>query len=169
MKIVTKLQAALFSGASGTLRVCHRMTTKIKVFWKVTPCLLLNIYQSTRRNIPEESNNGGTIFLGRFAKLRKATVILNRSLRFLNSVLWYVIGFFSDITLPTAPWPWGRPSPYWKWVLGTFPGDKGVRCVRLTILPPSCAECLENLGSSTSWNPLGHIGPVTGLLFDIHF
>jgi len=30
---------------------------------------------------------------------------------------------------------------------------KGSRCVGLTILPPSCADCLEILGASTCWNP----------------
>ena len=30
--------------------------------------------------------------------------------------------YFSDIFLPTVPWPWGRLSPYWKWVPGIFPG-----------------------------------------------
>jgi len=43
--------------------------------------------QSTWSNIPEESNVGGTIFLGRFAKLQKATIILHRPLRFLNRTL----------------------------------------------------------------------------------
>jgi len=28
-----------------------------------------------------------------------------------------------------------------------FPGGKGGRCVGLTTLPPSCADCLEN------WEP----------------
>jgi len=31
-------------------------------------------------------------------------------------------------------------------------------------LPPSCAV-VTNLGTLTSWNPLGHSGPVTGLLY----
>jgi hypothetical protein len=35
----------------------------------------------------------------------------------------------------------------------------------LTTSPPSCAECHGNLGALTSWNPLGHTGPVTGLLY----
>jgi hypothetical protein len=34
-------------------------------------------------------------------------------------------------------------------------GGKGSRCVGLTTLPPSCAECLEILGASTSWSPKG--------------
>jgi len=32
-------------------------------------------------------------------------------------------------------------------------------------LTPSCAECHESLGAQTSWNPVGDIGPVTGLLY----
>ena len=32
---------------------------------------------------------------------------------------------------------------------------KGGRCVGLTTLPPSCADCLEILGASTSWRPKG--------------
>jgi hypothetical protein len=34
-----------------------------------------------------------------------------------------------------------------------FLRGKGGRGVGLTTLPPSCADCLEVLGSSTSWNP----------------
>jgi len=64
--------------------------------------------------------------------------------------------------LPIALWPWGRQ----KWVPGVFPGGKGGRCVRLSTnhhpVPFS-----RNLGTLTSWNPLGHSGPVTGLLY--HF
>ena len=30
-----------------------------------------------------------------------------------------------------------------SWVPGIFPGGKGGRCVGLTTLPPSCADCLE--------------------------
>ena len=44
-------------------------------------------------------------------------------------------------------------------------GGKGGRCVRLTTSQPSCAKCHENLGAQTSWNPLGHNRPVTGLLY----
>jgi hypothetical protein len=32
-----------------------------------------------------------------------------------------------------------------------FLGSKGGRCVELTILPPSCADCLEIVRTSTSW------------------
>ena len=33
--------------------------------------------------------------------------------------------------------------------------DKGDRCVWLTTLPPSYANCLEILGASTSWRSKG--------------
>jgi hypothetical protein len=32
-------------------------------------------------------------------------------------------------------------------------GCKGGRCVGVTTLPPSCADCLEILGTSTFWKP----------------
>jgi hypothetical protein len=44
-------------------------------------------------------------------------------------------------------------------VLGIFPGGKGGRCVGLTTLPPSCADCLE------IWNPQGLSRSVMGLLY----
>jgi len=39
------------------------------------------------------------------------------------------------------------------------------RCVGLTTLPPSCADFLEKMGSSTSWKPEGLSRPVMGLLY----
>ena len=59
----------------------------------------------------------------------------------------------------------GSPQPQRKGVPGIFPGGggKGGRCVRLTTLPPSCAECNEirehqsrrNLRACT-WIPWRH-------------
>jgi len=46
-----------------------------------------------------------------------------------------------------------------------FLGGKGSWCIGLTTLPPSCADCLEILGASASWNPQGLSRPVMGLLF----
>jgi len=39
----------------------------------------------------------------------------------------------------------------------------GSQCAGLTTLPPSCANCLEICGASTSWNPQGLSWPVMGL------
>ena len=36
-------------------------------------------------------------------------------------------------------------------------GGKDGRCVRVTTLPPSCAECRDDPGTLTSWNPNSHI------------
>ena len=73
-----------------------------------------------------------------------------------------VTGFFSDIFLPTAPWPRRRLRSYWKWVPGTFPGGKGGWCVKLTNSPSSCAECHE------IWEPKppGTLWATPGLLGD---
>ena len=41
-----------------------------------------------------------------------------------------------------------------------FPGGKGNRCHGLTMLPPSCVDCLEILGASNSWTAQGLSRPV---------
>jgi hypothetical protein len=41
-------------------------------------------------------------------------------------------------------------------------GDKSGRCVGLTSLPSSCADCLEILGASASWKPKGLSTSVIG-------
>ena len=72
-----------------------------------------------------------------------------------------VIGFFIDIKFFRSHYGPGVDSAsnrneYQEYFLG----GKGGRCVGLTTLPFSC-----NLGNVTSWNPLGHSRPVTGLLY----
>jgi hypothetical protein len=47
---------------------------------------------------------------------------------------------------------------------GILPGGKDGQCVGLTTLPPSCVDCLEILGASTSWNPKGLSRRVAGKL-----
>jgi len=47
----------------------------------------------------------------------------------------------------------------------SWEGGKGGRCMGLTTLPPSCADCSEILGASNSWNPQGLSGLVIELLY----
>ena len=46
-----------------------------------------------------------------------------------------------------------------------LPGGKDDRCLRVTILPPSCAECREDPGALTSWNPKSLPRLVAGNLY----
>jgi hypothetical protein len=41
-------------------------------------------------------------------------------------------------------------------------GVKGGQCIRLTALPPSTSNCLENVGASTFHNPMSPHGPLQG-------
>jgi hypothetical protein len=58
----------------------------------------------------------------------------------------------------TAQWvdPASNRNEYHGYLLG----GKGGPCVGLTILPCSWADCLEILGTSTSWSPKGPSRPV---------
>jgi len=47
----------------------------------------------------------------------------------------------ADSRNQTGLWPWGRLSH--SGVQGIYSGGKGGRCVELTTLPSSCADCLE--------------------------
>jgi hypothetical protein len=45
----------------------------------------------------------------------------------------------------------------------------GGRRLRLTTLPPSVADCLENVGASTSHSPMGRNGMLTGIALPSRF
>jgi hypothetical protein len=58
---------------------------------------------------------------------------------------------FINKTFLTAPWPWGRL------ILLTEMSTRNIlcACAGMTNLHYSSADCLGNLGTSTSWNPQG--------------
>jgi hypothetical protein len=54
-----------------------------------------------------------------------------------------------------------------KWVPGVFPGGKGGRCIGLTTLPSSCADCLEKSGSLNLLESSGSVKACNGI--GLHF
>jgi hypothetical protein len=83
--------------------------------------------------------------------------------------VWFPVvslGFFVALILPAAVWPWDRlrdsnKNEYQGYILR----GKGCRCARLTVLPPSCVDCLEILAASASCSAKGLSRPVMGLLY----
>ena len=76
--------------------------------------------------------------------------------------------FHQHKILPIALWPWGRHSLQHKWVPGVFLGGKDGRRVRLTTYHHP-VPLPQNLGTLTSWNPLGLSRPVTGLIYLLYY
>jgi hypothetical protein len=64
-----------------------------------------------------------------------------------------VIGFFIDVRLHYGPGV--ESASYRNEYQDYLLRGKGGRYIELTTMTPSCADCLEILGASTSWSPKG--------------
>jgi hypothetical protein len=73
-----------------------------------------------------------------------------------------VTGFFSDLSPSDRPMALGSTQPLVKMIKRNIPGGKGGRCMKLTISPPSRAECHGN------WEPKppGTFWAIPDLLLD---
>jgi len=90
--------------------------------------------------------------------------LLSQSLRHCTTTQ-KVVGLTPDgalwvFLLPAILWPWGSSQPLNR---NEYQGFKGGWCIGLTTLPPSFADCLEILRSSTPWKPKGPSRPVNTL------
>jgi hypothetical protein len=74
-------------------------------------------------------------------------------------------GVFIDIINSGRTMTLGSTQPLTELSIRNISWGKGGRCLMLTTLPLSCADCLKSLGASTSWNPQGLSRPVMGLLY----
>ena len=79
-----------------------------------------------------------------------------------GSIPGRVTGFFSNISPSDHSMALGSAQTLLKMSTTNIPGCKGGQCVRLTISPPSCAECHE------IWErkPPGTLWATPGLLLD---
>jgi len=73
--------------------------------------------------------------------------------------------FFIDIILSDALWRWCRLRLSKKRIPGIFSGGKGDRFVRLTTLPPPCADRLEIWATQTSGTLRASPGLYRGSLY----
>jgi len=65
------------------------------------------------------------------------------------------LGFFIDVILRLHCAPGFNSAININGCQKNFGGSKGGRCIGLTILPSSWADCLEILEASTSWSLKG--------------
>jgi hypothetical protein len=76
------------------------------------------------------------------------------------------LDFSIDLSLPAALWPLGSTQPLTDMSTKIFLGVKGGRRIRLTTWPPSVSWLSrENVGASTSHNPVGRHGLSEGELY----
>jgi hypothetical protein len=102
-----------------------------------------------------------------FLGARSGTVGWGTALQAGRSQVWLLmvsLEFFSDIILLATLWPWDWLSLLTEMsTWNIFWEGKGGQGVWLTTLPPTCTDCLESWGTSTSWNPQDPSMPVMGL------
>ena len=83
----------------------------------------------------------------------------------LSSIPDGVTGIFQWLNPSGRTMALGSSQPLTEMSTRNLSWGKDGRCVGLTTLPPSCADCLEILGVSTSWSPKGQSRPVQGWLY----
>ena len=143
---------SLFHLQNNTLKYNFKQSEEAKQIWHILKWYQLNDFHG----LYNELGASGGVVVRHYATNRQVA----------GSIPDGVKGFFIDTILPVAQWSWGRLSLEKKQVY--LLGVKAA-CARGWKPYHHPVPLSYNLGTLTSWNPLGDSKPITGLLYLFSF
>jgi hypothetical protein len=126
------------------------VNVKTTVLWNLTPCSLVNCSLLNTAIYPSRCIWGSSE---------------QRSCRFQLHVLYTYLPVFHSHNPSGRTMALGSTQLLIEMSTRNISWGKDGQCLGLKTLPPSCADCLEILGASTSWNPQGLSRSLQGFIY----